>query len=102
MKILKIALWIGVGVVAGALLGLLLGALVMVLWNWLMPDLFGLGPITYWQGVGLYLLCHLLFKSHSHREHAHGGERREKHVHRFASRIRDRLGEADEPTPQET
>ena len=39
----------------------------MLLWNWLMPDLFGLKEITYWQGWGLVLLSHLLFKTgHSH------------------------------------
>jgi hypothetical protein len=39
----------------------LLVALVMLLWNWLMPEIFGLIPITYWQAGGLLLLSKLLF-----------------------------------------
>jgi hypothetical protein len=33
----------------------------MWLWNGLMPKLFGLTTITYWQGIGLGLLGRLLF-----------------------------------------
>lgn len=40
-----------------------LGALVMVLWNWLIPAIFGLGTITFWQGWGLLVLAGLLFRS---------------------------------------
>ena len=31
------------------------------LWNWLMPEIFGLHAITYWQAVGLIGLTWLLF-----------------------------------------
>ena len=54
------------------------GALVMVLWNWLMPDLFELKRITYWQAVGLLLLCRILFggfgfkKGGAHKRWEHG------------------------------
>ena len=34
----------------------------MLLWNWLMPLLFGLPIITFFQAVGLSVLCQLLFK----------------------------------------
>jgi hypothetical protein len=34
----------------------------MLLWNWLMPGLFGLAKIPYWQGWGLLLLSQLLFR----------------------------------------
>lgn len=37
------------------------GQAVLHLWNWLMPGLFGLHTITYWQGVGLIALSWLLF-----------------------------------------
>ena len=49
------------GVLGIMLLGLIFGLLIKVLWNWLMPEIFGLGTITYWQGIGLYLLGKLLF-----------------------------------------
>lgn len=32
-----------------------------LLWNWLMPFLFSLPPITFWQAFGLQVLCWLLF-----------------------------------------
>jgi hypothetical protein len=31
------------------------------LWNSLMPAIFGLGAITYWQALGLMVLCWILF-----------------------------------------
>jgi hypothetical protein len=47
------------------------GFAVMSLWNWLMPALFGLPPITYWQGLGLLVLSWLLFGGR--RGFGHGG-----------------------------
>jgi hypothetical protein len=41
----------------------LFGLVVMLLWNWLMPDIFGLPRIDYWHAWGLLLLSHILFKS---------------------------------------
>jgi hypothetical protein len=37
----------------------------MWLWDWLMPELFGLKTITLFQAWGLNFLCGLLFKSHT-------------------------------------
>ncbi len=37
------------------------GQAVHYLWNWLMPVIFGLHPITYWQALGLLGLSWLLF-----------------------------------------
>jgi hypothetical protein len=34
--------------------------LVMTLWNWLMPAIFGLITLTFWQAAGLLLLSKLL------------------------------------------
>lgn len=37
------------------------GAVVMLLWNWLMPALFvGVKPVDYWQALGLLLLSKIL------------------------------------------
>ena len=33
------------------------------LWNWLMPAIFGLTKITFWQALGLSFLAHILFRS---------------------------------------
>jgi hypothetical protein len=37
------------------------GEVVMHLWNWLTPALFGLRQITFWQALGLLALCRILF-----------------------------------------
>ena len=37
------------------------GKAVHELWNWLMPGIFGLPAITFWQAVGLLALSWLLF-----------------------------------------
>lgn len=37
------------------------GFLVLQLWNWLLPPLFGWHTITFWQAVGLLALCRILF-----------------------------------------
>lgn len=36
------------------------GEVVMLLWNWLAPTLFGWRLITFWQALGLLILCRIL------------------------------------------
>src|ERR1700694_2996649 len=38
----------------------LFGFVVMSLWNWLMPMLFGLRLITFWQALGVLILSRIL------------------------------------------
>ena len=52
-----------------AVLGILLfgfigGEIVKELWNWLVPQVFGWRPITFWQAIGLLALCRILFGGH--------------------------------------
>ena len=49
-----------------AILGILLfiaigGEIVLHLWNWLLPPLFGWRQITFWQALGMLVLCRILF-----------------------------------------
>jgi len=37
------------------------GEVVRRLWNWLLPSLFGVPQITFWQALGLLVLCRVLF-----------------------------------------
>ena len=37
------------------------GYVVMWLWNWLLPGLFGWRLITFWQALALLALCRILF-----------------------------------------
>ena len=53
-RVIKIAL---IGTVAIAVFGFA----TMSLWNWLMPALFGLRPIGFWQALGLLVLSKILF-----------------------------------------
>ena len=55
-----------------AALGLILGVLLfcllaawpfMLLWNWLMPMIFGLCTLTFWQACGLLVLTSLMFRT---------------------------------------
>jgi hypothetical protein len=47
------------------LLSLIMALPTMLLWDWLMPTIFGLKEITLFQAWGLNFLCGLLFKSHT-------------------------------------
>ena len=55
-----IAVLIVFGIIAIVGLAILFGFVIMWLWNWLMPELFGLPLLTYWQAVGLFILLKIL------------------------------------------
>ncbi|MBN1897308.1 MAG: hypothetical protein JW827_00905 [Spirochaetes bacterium] len=61
------------GVILAGVFGLLFGYFVKLLWNWLMPTLFGLGTITYWQAFGIVILGKLIFGGFGrfHDQHDH-------------------------------
>jgi hypothetical protein len=58
---LRLAGLVVLGVIAAAAFALAFGYFVMLLWNWLMPAIFGLGVITYWQAFGIVILAKLIF-----------------------------------------
>ncbi len=64
------------------LFGWLFGEIVMHLWNWLMPALFGLKLITFWQAIGLLILARILVGGlgggNNHRQRKHSGARWER------------------------
>jgi len=78
VKALRIVGLTFAGVGFAVLFAFLFGLVVKVLWNWLMPALFGLGTITFWQAFGIVLLAKLLFGgfAHSHRNHDSHFDRR--------------------------
>lgn len=47
--------------VIGVLILTLLSFVVMRLWNWLTPELFGWHVITFWQALGVLILSKILF-----------------------------------------
>jgi len=48
------------------------GEVVMHLWNWLLPPLFGWKMLGFWQALGLLALCRILFGHHGGRGHGPG------------------------------
>jgi hypothetical protein len=57
MRILKVLKCV---VIAGLIVAAL-SYVVMRLWNWLAPALFGWHAITFWQALGILILCKILF-----------------------------------------
>ncbi|MEP7012976.1 MAG: hypothetical protein ABJC13_21860 [Acidobacteriota bacterium] len=86
----------GIFIAPFALLGVALftflgGEIVKYLWNWLTPTLFGLPQVTFWQALGLLVLCRILFGGMGGRGSG-----------RTRSRFRERIAERwDRMTPEE-
>jgi hypothetical protein len=81
-----------------AILGMLLfiaigGEVVMHLWNWLLPPLFGWRQITFWQALGMLALCRILFGGFGFRGSSRSGIRR-----RMTERMAERW---EHMTPEE-
>lgn len=73
-RLLKVAIVLTLMVaVAGVL-----GWIVLSLWNWLMPAVFGLGTVTFWQALGLLVLARILIGGM--RGFRHGGRRHHRHM----------------------
>ena len=91
LAILAVLLFIAIG-----------GEVVMRLWNWLLPPLFGWRQITFWQALGLLALCRILFGGFGHHGSGRSNVRRrmkERCGHmtpeereRFRERMRERFG----------
>jgi len=70
--ILGIALFIAIG-----------GEVVLHLWNWLLPPLFGWRQINFWQALGILALCRILFGGHGWH-----GSGRSNFRHRMSERCK--------------
>jgi len=81
LKGIRIALFVFVAAIA-------FGFIVKILWNTLVPPIFGWHTITFWQGIGLLLLSKILFGGF----HRHGGGSR------WRQRMKDRW---EQMTPEE-
>jgi hypothetical protein len=91
----------------GMTLFIFIGAtLVMHLWNWLVPHLFELPRITFWQALALLALCRILFGGLG----LHGGGRcrmRNRYEHmspeereKFRHGVHERYGAMDGSSPE--
>jgi len=81
--------WIFVAAPLGLVIFIAIGGeVVMHLWNWLLPTLFGWRQITFWQALGLLALCRILFGGFG--------------VHGVRSNVRRRVDERwEQMTPEE-
>jgi len=98
----KILLGIGFAVVGAGLLALC-GWVVMLLWNWLMPEIFGLKALSYWQAWGLLILSSILFKG-MRLGSGDGGRRsdrkRRQHLRRYLQEDQPPAADAASGSPE--
>ncbi len=82
LALLAMAIFVSVG-----------GFVIRELWNWLLPGLFGWKMITFWQALGLLVLCRILFGGWGGHGMGRGHARQ---------RIRERMREKwEQMTPEE-
>lgn len=81
MRIIGFCLKLVGGLALAALVAALFGWIVQYLWNWLMPALFGLPVVTFWQAAGLVLLSRLLFGNIGGGHHGKGWKKRHRKWH---------------------
>jgi len=72
----------------------LFGELVMHLWNWLLPSLFGFRTITFWQTLGVLLLSRILFGSWAGGGGGNRRSRRRDKWEKMTPEERERLGQS--------
>lgn len=91
---LKRLIWIAPLASLGMALFIFIGGeVVMHLWNWNLPAVFGWREITFWQALGLFALCRILFGGTGVMRGTTANSRR---------RIRERMAERwEHMTPEE-
>ena len=70
------------------------GFIVMQLWNWLLPALFGWHLITFWQALGLLALSRILFGGWGGSSHGPGRRRWERMTPEEREKFREQIGRA--------
>ena len=73
-----------------ALVAFIGGEIVMRLWNWLLPPIFGWRQVTFWQALGLLALCRILFGGHVYRSNSR--HRKPEERERIRKAFRERCG----------
>jgi hypothetical protein len=106
----KMIFFVPLGILAMTLFIFIGGEIVLHLWNWLLPSLFGWHIITFWQALGLLLLCRILFGGFGMHGGRHSGfrsrmkdgceHRTPEEREQFRQRMRERFGFG--PAPSES
>jgi len=71
--------------------GTLATYVLMMLWNWLMPVVFGVGTITFWQALGVFVLAKILFGFGRGGGWGHRGHWGYKHHYQWKEKMEERL-----------
>ena|ERR1051325_9413889 len=93
-RTMRIILMIPIGIAAVIIFTFIGGTAVQLLWNWLLPPLFGWKELSFWQALGMLALCRILFGGVGGR----GGRRRygkdwtPEEKAEFKNRMRERWG----------
>jgi hypothetical protein len=89
------------GIAAITLFVFIGGTITQLLWNWLLPPLFGWKELSFWQALGMLMLCRILFGGMAGR----GGHGRRtsnwtpEEKARFRQRLRERCFGPEPPPP---
>jgi hypothetical protein len=68
------------------------GEVVLQLWNWLLPPIFGWSRITFWQALGMLALCRILFGGFGGHGCSRSNPMTREQRERFRQRVRERCG----------
>jgi hypothetical protein len=87
-------------ILAMLLVAVIGGEIVLHLWNWLLPPLFGWRQVSFWQALGLLILCRILFGGSrwrgpgrsSFRRRMRRESRTPEERERFRQRVREYFG----------
>ena len=71
-----------------------ISAVVMILWNLVLPSVSSLSPLTYWQAMGIFALSRILFGGI--RFHRHG----QRHAQQFHTVFKDKFMEMNDDEKQ--
>src|SRR5437870_11240634 len=63
-RVKRMIMMVPLAILAMVLFTFIGGDVVLHLWNWLLPPLLGWRQITFWQALGLLVLCRILFVGH--------------------------------------
>jgi hypothetical protein len=66
-------------------------AAVMLLWNWLLPGLFHVPEIGYWQAMGLLVLSRILLGGFHHKAHHHHPRHWKHHMENMSDEEREKI-----------
>ena len=96
-KVMKLMFIAPLAILAMMLFIFLGGEIVLLLWNWLLPPLFGWRALTFWEALGMLALCRILFGGFGFR-----GSGRSNIGHRIKGRMEERMEErCANMTPEE-